>query len=449
MSSSKQTKRVNEPQSTKTDSLTSPEAIERYLAFYEDRLASFEEAVAAFGLPFEEEESSPREIRKALSDTVDSLSCENNGASLWERWISPACVACRKGMGTETFFASLKCTRNCYFCFNPNQENYEYCCTHERDIAEELREAYERGCRYRFLAVTGGEPVLHLPKVLEFIREAQRLYPGVHVRLYTSGDLLDEARLRQLADAGLSEIRFSVKLEDGKGRIEKTLAIIRASVGVVPAVMVEMPVMPDEYERMCELLVELDKMGADGINLLELGFPFNNAEEFARHGYKLRRRPYDVLYNYWYAGGIPVAGSEAACLRLLEFAAEHVTHLGVHYCSLDNKNSGQIYQQNWPLRAKWSQCAFSERDYFLKSVKVFGEDRAEIKRTLDTKGINGYRQDAEWCYLELNPEWVALLPPRLQQCAGLLSSYVVERDGAAPFLQEVAVMPVRLGDVAL
>ena len=43
---------------------------------------------------------------------------------------------------------------------------------------------------------------------------------------------------------------------------------------------------------------------------------------------------------------VAIAGSEAVCLDLIDFALESRLNLGVHYCSLENKHSGQIYQQN-------------------------------------------------------------------------------------------------------
>lgn len=100
----------------------------------------------------------------------------------------------------------------------------------------------------------------------------------------------------------------------------------------------------------------------------------------------MRKRPYDVLYNYWYAGGLPVAGSEEECLHLMAFAAERGLRLGVHYCSADNKNTGQIYQQNLPFlqdaelarRLPW--LCFDQTDFFLKSAKAFGQDAAPWPR---------------------------------------------------------------------
>lgn len=394
--------------------------------------ADFEQSVAQFGLPFETVESCPRMRRiemardvngsertanesnlstcenvwpdgaggerssilsAALLDSAANVSsaprspihCENGDASLWRGWISPACLACRKGERTATFFVSLKCTKHCYFCFNPNQEDYDFFRTHTRDIAEELRQAHAQGAQFDCLAITGGEPCLHKPEVLDFLRCAKELYPGVHVRIYTSGDLLDDAFLAQLAEAGLDELRFSVKPQETDGSQEQLFDRMAAAVRAVPDVMVEMPIMPGEEAEMRELLVRLDALGVRGINLLELCFPLHNEREFQRRGFKLRRKPYKVLYNYWYAGGLPIAGSEAACLDLLRFAEERGLRMGVHYCSLDNKNTGQVFQQNrgfllddgFARSHAWLEM--DEADYFLKCAKAFGKDAKRVR----------------------------------------------------------------------
>lgn len=377
-----------------------------YCGTYDVVRADFEESVAQFGLPFEAAESCPRAHRLELVREVNavgqgadeshdevrqSLRCENGDASLWRGWISPACLACRKGERTATFFVSLKCTKHCYFCFNPNQEDYEFFRTHTRDIAEELRQAHAQGAQFDCLAITGGEPCLHKPEVLEFLRCAKELYPGVHVRIYTSGDLLDDAFLNDLAEAGLDELRFSVKPQDTDGDQEELFKRMAAAVRVIPDVMVEMPVMPGEEQEMRDLLLRLDELGIRGINLLELCFPLHNEQEFKRRGFKLRRKPYKVLYNYWYAGGLPIAGSEAACLDLLRFSEERGLRMGVHYCSLDNKNTGQVFQQNrgfllddgFARSHAW--LAMDEADYFLKCVKAFGEDALRVRDWLSSK----------------------------------------------------------------
>lgn len=364
---------------------------EEYAAAFDKVREEFERAVRSYGLPFEEEETQPRSLRAAAVAEHK----ENGLASLWSGWISPACMACRTGEETATYFVSLECTRRCYFCFNPNQEDYEYFLSHKRDIAVELRQAHAAGANFRHLAVTGGEPCLHKPEVLEFVHCAKELYPGVHVRLYTSGDLLDDAFLAELSRAGLDELRFSVKPDalgkaGGAAGSSRTALFdrMRKAVSCIPDVMVEMPVVPGTLPQMKGLLARLDELGLRGVNLLEFCFPLHNAQEFARRGFRIRKNPYERLYNYWYAGGMPVAGSEAECLELLRFAREAGLRLGVHYCSLDNKFTGQIYQQNKPFltdsvfAARHAWLSLDPGDYFLKCAKVFGGDAEAVATVL-------------------------------------------------------------------
>lgn len=163
-------------------------------------------------------------------------------------------------------------------------------------MAAQLEARARAGARYTHVALTGGEPLLYPDETVAFFRRARELFPGVHARLYTSGSGLTDEALGRLRDAGLAEIRFSVKTDGGPSDIERTLGLIKKAVGAIPDVMVEMPVMPGELELMKGLLVRLDALGVRGINLLELGFPLFNGEEFARRGYQLRRESYRVLY---------------------------------------------------------------------------------------------------------------------------------------------------------
>ena len=358
--------------------------VREYARAFDQVESDYERAVAAFGVPFEAMESCPR-LRRAETAAACSCHCENGEGSLWRGWISPACLACRTGERTATFFIDLRCTRNCYFCFNPNQDHYEYFLSHKRDIVGELEAAYASGAQFDCLAVTGGEPLLYEKQVESFVHRAKELYPGVHVRLYTCGDLLDETRLTGLVEAGLDEMRFSIKPEDVSCAEAPIFKRIAMAVSALPSVVVEMPVIPGNFDAMRALLSRLDSMGVRGINLLEFCFPLCNAGEFRSRGFKLRKRPLNYLYDYWYGGGVPVAGSESEALALLSYASESQLKLGVHYCSSDNKNTGQIYQQNKAflkddsLKDAYSWLSFDKDDKLLKCVKAFGEEAAAVR----------------------------------------------------------------------
>ena len=202
-----------------------------------------------------------------------------------------------------------------------------------------------------------------------------RIFPDAYTRLYTCGDHLERETLQALKDAGLNEIRVSIRLEDAEKARRHTLEQVALAREYIPNVMVEMPILPGSLSEMKTILTELDRLGVFGINLLELCFPFHNVDQFRSRGYSIKARPYRVPHNYrGYAGGLPVAGSEATCLDLIEFALEAGLRLGVHYCSLENRQTSQVYEQNIAA-ANSGVLYFSKRDYFLKTAKVFGRGR--------------------------------------------------------------------------
>lgn len=424
-----------------------------YMQAFDQAERDFEAAVEGFGLPFEQGPGAARDERNRAAAAC-GCHCENGSASLWRNWISPACLACRTGEETATFFVDLRCAKSCYFCFNPNQDHYEYFLSHRRDIVAELEQAHAAGVTFRCLAVTGGEPMLHADHVNAFLRRAAELYPQAHTRLYTSGDLLDRGGLEKLAKSGLDEIRFSIKPPDSCDGQQRVYALMEQAVGIVPAVVVEVPVIPGSLESMKELLRRSDAIGINGVNLLEFCFPLHNAEEFARRGFSLRRRPFKYLYNYWYGGGIPVAESEAEALALLEFAECEGLGVGVHYCSSDNKNTGQIYQQNrlffadTSFRAAHPWLCEDEGDRFLKCVKAFGDDALQAKAWADGAGV-AYGFDADVPSIALSHEDAAALRIAYPDMALAESANVFEepedatlQSSGEPYLREVSVTPL-------
>ena len=207
------------------------------------------------------------------------------------------------------------------------------------------------------IALTGGEPLLIPEESLEFFRQARLRWPNCHLRLYTSGDLLTPNLLDQLVDAGLDEIRFSVKMDDGEAYLAQQLDRIRMACTRDLDVMVEMPAIPGTEAAMRQLLIELDQAGAMGINLLEFCYPLTDWTPFAQRGFAVANPPFPILYDYAYSGGLPVEGSEVLCLKLVEYALDQGLGINVHYCSLENKHRDQIITLNRPAIARAKSAA--------------------------------------------------------------------------------------------
>jgi pyruvate formate-lyase activating enzyme-like uncharacterized protein len=394
---------MKQPITTATLPAVRNAAFRQYAARYTRGYERFVEQVRGLGLDFE----TPEAAAQTAVETAERLArlrarpvqFRNDDKSLVLNHLSPACEACQMGVGSATFFISLQCHRSCYYCFNPNQERYDQFRARQRNLPQELDALRASGQRLKHVALTGGEPLLHKPEAVAFFDHARLTFPEAHRRLYTCGDHLDAEVLAQLQAAGLDEIRLSIRMHDlekGHRYVFDRLALAQR---YIPTVMVEMPVLPGTEAVMRDVLLELDRLGIHSINLLEFCYPLANAPEFAARGFRLKANPYRVPYDYWYAGGLPVAGSETLCLALLEFALDQGLRLGVHYCSLENKHTGQIYQQNtqhpWP-----EPYTFSARDYFLKSAKVFGRDIPPVKRALQGLGEPRFQRNRDYDYLE-------------------------------------------------
>lgn len=403
-----------------------------YVEIHEDFLRQLEETGVPLAAPDNRQTSETGPERRGHSQAT----YRNDGKSIYLNAISPACVACQLGIGSATYFISFMCNRSCWFCFNPNEEDYQIFSQRKRNVCKELSQIHDAGLGVQHIALTGGEPLLHKPDALAFFRDAKEKFPGVYTRLYTCGDALDAQILRDLAQVGLDEIRFSIKVGDLRhGNLEIYDKIARAK-RHIRHVMVEMPVIPGTRAQMQEILVMLDQLQIFGINLLEFCFPYQNARTYRAKGLHIKNPPFRILYNYNYAGGLPVHGSEEECLALLDFASEAQLGLGVHYCSLENKLTAQVYQQNLGQSLPDS-VYFSQKDYFLKSAKVFGSDVRQARRMLRRRASHTFSENEDVGYLEFHVGDIELLRPKDLEIA--ICSSVVERRSGGRFLRELQV----------
>ena len=156
---------------------------EQYVRIYQD----FMQQVREMGIEVEEADDGERVRERIAALGRKGAIVRNDGKSVYVNRISPSCQACQTGVGSLTFSVSLKCHRHCFFCFNPNQEDYEYQREHTRDVVGELDALLASGQKLEHLALTGGEPLLHKKETLSFFQRARqnfprRLHASVHVR---------------------------------------------------------------------------------------------------------------------------------------------------------------------------------------------------------------------------------------------------------------------------
>ena len=170
-------------------------------------------------------------------------------------------VGCR-----QVFVRFEGCNLDCCYCDTENKPgSHEFCnietyagsrefakLPNPRSVSQVAMEI-NRLCRevpHQAVSFTGGEPLLHPHECIQFFQRAHSLYPKAHLRLYTAGDLLTEQLTTDLKDAGLNEIRISIKPDESIAEQEKALRGLSFARTKIPAVWVEMPVFPNQREWM-------------------------------------------------------------------------------------------------------------------------------------------------------------------------------------------------------
>ena len=422
--------------------MTNP-ALEEALASFDTIEKTYVAALQKKGLVFAERGSHEERVAQLHAQLKErGAQFRNAGASIRTGWLSKACVECTGMNGSETFSTTFKCHRDCYFCFNYNLGDYEKYVREGCPWEEELQAAYEAsGGKMAVLGLTGGEPLLNLEDSLRFLQRAGELFPQAHKRMYTSGDLLTEEGAQRLAQAGLTEMRFSIKQDDPADRRETVLSKMKMATAYIPDVVVEMPIIPGTKDSMKEWMLRFEENGIKGMNLLEFCFPFHSWDEFAKRGFTLKNPPFPEMFDYGYSGGLAVAGSEVLALELMVWELDAGLSFGMHYCSLENKHRSEIRQLNEPARRVHPIFEFDEGDFFVKTAKVFGPDRDAARQLLADAGCRDVVEDEDDQTTAFPPRFANLFSTSPVQV--MMAYNVLDKDEHGRFLREVALKPYR------
>ena len=226
------------------------------LALYEDIEAEHMAALEATGIAFAPYDSERLEREGLLRQLRErGARIRNGGASVAIGPMSVACEACTGSCVSRSFALTNNCHRDCFFCFNPNQEDFAYWCERPFPWRRQLDDLAAEPGSPACIALTGGEPLLMADEAVAFFSRASELFPAAHLRLYTSGDLLSRELIDRLVRAGLHEIRFSVKQDDKPELLEKVLERQKPD-EVISAIGVE------DYHRMPQIISACEKTGS-------------------------------------------------------------------------------------------------------------------------------------------------------------------------------------------
>ncbi len=240
--------------------------------------------------------------------------------------------------------------------------------------------------------ITGGEPSLFPERVEKFVRLLKSEFGAdFHIHLYTNSLGVSEATLAMWADAGLDEIRFHCWDEKGWEKI-------RLAVDYGFRVGAEMPSIPGSpwENRLKDLALFLDRVGAEFLNLNELEFTEGNRKNLLEMGF--RPRP---------DSEVAAQGSSEAARRVLEFL-ERETSIWGYFCPAAQKDY-QMWMR-WKRRAKNVAKPYESVDESGSLVYgVLKGDSEAISKALDLlleRGVPPERISVEEGEVRVAPEAV-------------------------------------------
>ena len=244
----------------------------------------------------------------------------------WKKGKLPkGCAYCVKGQKLVLFLTGL-CPNNCFYCPVSEQKSgkdvifaNEWKTTSPKDVIKEAELTDAKGA-----GITGGDPLVKLDRTIKYIKLLKKKFgKKFHIHLYTPLNLVTEAKLKQLHQAGLDEIRFHPMLDKPNEWKKVELANkFKWDVGV------EIPVIPGK-KRETKKLVDFIKDKVDFLNLNELEISDTNVNKLVEKGFKPKNK-----FSYG------VKGSEKLAKDLLNYLKK--SKLNVHYCTTTTKDKAQL-----------------------------------------------------------------------------------------------------------
>lgn len=312
---------------------------------------------------------------RILSDLSSRMEIDYKQTKPHRGPLSPGCRICGEG-GWSCLFINGKCNCRCFYC--PTAQDEIGVPTTNRlpfDNPADYTD-YVRHFGFNGVSISGGEPLLTFDRTTRYI-EAVRKHSGssVHIWLYTNGTLATPERLKALRAVGLDEIRFDISA------VDYDLTRVRMASDFIPCVTVEIPAIPEDSEKLMQLLPVMSEAGVRHLNLHQLRLTPHNFS-------KLSARDYTFLHGE----SVTVLESELAALNILERACASGLPLPINYCSFVYKRR---YQQAATRRRNASGILKGHESVtengFIRSLSLAGDSEAigRAAEKLDSAGGQG------------------------------------------------------------
>lgn len=259
-----------------------------------------------------------------LSKAKHQINWEFYQTKPWINKISKGCMLCGQGLWSCLFITGL-CNAKCFYC--PALQNKDYFPGTQQLTFENANDYadYINYFGFKGVSISGGEPMLAFAKTLDFISTVRKkCNSNIYIWMYTNGILADREKFKQLANAGLNEIRFDI------GAVNYKLNAIQQAKGIIDHITVEIPAVPEETQTITRLLKDMPRAGVTNLNLHQLRLTNYNASRLLQRD-----------YTYLHGEQAVVLESEIAALEIMNAAIQTNIDIGINYCCFQYKNRFQ------------------------------------------------------------------------------------------------------------
>jgi pyruvate formate-lyase activating enzyme-like uncharacterized protein len=313
---------------------------------------------------------------------------EKDSSGSFFNYLPEGCRLCYNGAKMVLFVTGV-CGRNCFYCPVSNERREKDVIFANEKRVEKDEDLIDEAVSMCALGtgITGGEPLLHLDRVIRYIKLLKnRFGSSHHIHLYTS--LAPEKDiLESLRNAGLDEIRFHPPLHlwhDINITPYRKSIITACKLGLSTGI--ELPSISSDFGGIISLLEEVGGF----LNLNELEFSETNFDELKRLGF----RPVDDVSS-------AVLGSREV--------AESLAISKLHFCSSCFKDAVQL-RERFKRIAKRNARDFDEitDDGTLVYGVIMGNCQEILKKAEFTENMysesNGSVETAWWIADDLADE---------------------------------------------
>ncbi|ADM27367.1 Radical SAM domain protein [Ignisphaera aggregans DSM 17230] len=262
---------------------------------------------------------------------------------IWYGDLAKGCKLCMTGSKAVIFITGI-CGINCFYCpisYDRRKAGAFYI-DEERiyrveDILDELYVIRAEGA-----SITGGEPFQRYDltvRVIEMIKNV--MGRDFHIHLYTSGFGATKSSIKYLDRIGLDEIRFHIVNDSIWRLVGYTVRETSMDVGI------EIPVIPNDFDRLWRIVLKANEIGVKFVNLNELEITETNAEQISLRGYRANE------------DGKTVKGSRETAEEIIRRAYREGIDIAIHFCPTSFKDS--IQHRNRLIRKAYTCIGWGEK----------------------------------------------------------------------------------------